>query len=89
MLARIVVRRRLRRQDEMRLDDIGDAGQNRGGALLPVLIDENLKPLETAPVHRRLDLASGRLVADFVAAQRMEPDRLQHIGGLRPGSLAR
>jgi len=49
------------------------------GFLLAVFIDQKLQPAQIAPVHRLPDLARRGLVAHLVPADRLEPDRLQHM----------
>ena len=67
------------RQFEMGGDHIGDIDKNGRGALLAVIVHRNLEVRQIAAVHRLFDVAGGSLVADLVAADRLEADRLQHM----------
>lgn len=82
MLAFIVIGPRLAGKFEMRLDDIGGLDQNKRRALLPILVHQDIESLKIPSLHRRLDLASRRLMANLVAADGLKADRLEHMDGV-------
>ncbi len=67
-------------QLEMRLDHVGHIDEQRGGALLAVVLDRRCRALLSMPARMAaLGACGADLGADLVAAERLEADRLQHV----------
>jgi CRISPR-associated endonuclease/helicase Cas3 len=64
---------------EMRFNHIFDVNEHGGGALLPILVDNDRQIADVAGIHRLFDRCDRRLVADLVAPDRLTADWLQHM----------